>query len=139
MIRDRVDILLISETKIDSTFPKPQFFLQGYSEPLRLDRTSDGGGLLLYLRSDIPVKPLPLISGSIECILSEIIISKKKWLLIGTYNPNKSLISNYLSTRELNLCHYLSFYDNVFLFGDFNREIDEEPMSDFCSIYNFKV
>ena len=67
MVTDRVDILLISETKLDSTFPKPQFYLDGYSEPHRLDRTASGGGLLLYLRSDIPVKALPLILGGIEC------------------------------------------------------------------------
>ena len=41
MIRGRVDILLISETKLDSTFPRPQFFLQGYSEPHRLDRCEE--------------------------------------------------------------------------------------------------
>ena len=30
MIRGRIDILLISETKIDCTFPKPQFFIEIY-------------------------------------------------------------------------------------------------------------
>ena len=77
IIRGRVDIMLISETKLDNTFPKPQFFLQCYSEPIRLDRTANGGGLLLYLRDDIPVKPLPVIAGNIECVISEITISKK--------------------------------------------------------------
>ena len=83
MITNRVDILLISETKLDSTFPKSQFFLHGYSEPHRLDRTANGGGLLLYLRNDIPAKPLSLVTGNIECIILEVTISKKKWLLIG--------------------------------------------------------
>ena len=138
MIKDRLDILLISETKLDGTFPKPQFFLQGYSEPHRLDRTANGGGLLLYLRSDIPAKPLPLVSGNIECIFLEITISKKKWLLIGTYNPEKSLISKHLSTLEISLCHYLSLYDNVIIFGDFNSEIGEEAMDDFCNLFHLK-
>ena len=84
-----------------------QFSLQGYSEPLRLDRTAFGGGLLLYFRDDIPVKPLPLISGNIECILSEITTAKNKWILIGTYNPNKSLILKHLSTLELSLLSLL--------------------------------
>ena len=117
MIRGRVDILLISETKLDSSFPKPQFFIQGYSEPHRLDRTAFGGGLLFYFRDDIPIKPLPLISENIECILSEITISKKKWLFIGTYNSKKSLISSHLSTLEVSLCHYLASYDNVIMCG----------------------
>ena len=134
MIKDRVDILLISETKLDNTFPKPQFFLNGYSEPHRLDRTANGGGLLLYLRSDIPAKPLQLVTGNIECIILEVTISKKKWLLIGTYNPNKSMISSYLSVLEESLRHYMSSFDNVIILGDFNSEIREEAMDDFCEL-----
>ena len=137
-LHKRIDILLISETKLDSTFPKPQFFLQGYSEPIRLDRTANGGGLLLYIRDDIPVKPLPVIVGDIECVISEITISKKTWLLLGTYNPSKSLISQHLSTLEKSLCHYLSTNDNVLIFGDFNSEIKDEAMDEFCSLYNLK-
>ena len=81
IISNRVDILLISETKIDGTFPKSQFIKQGYSEPYRLDRTAHGGGLLLYVRNDIPSKQLPLVEGSIECIFMEATISKKSGFL----------------------------------------------------------
>ena len=77
MTTNRVEILLISETKLDNTFPGPQFFLHGYSQPHRLDRTAKGGGLLFYLRNDIPAKPLSLISENIECIILEITVSKK--------------------------------------------------------------
>ena len=38
IIKDNVDILLVSETKIDDTFPDGQFFIEGYREPIRLDR-----------------------------------------------------------------------------------------------------
>ena len=31
LIKDKVDIMLISETKLDCTFPKSQFILDGYS------------------------------------------------------------------------------------------------------------
>ena len=138
MITGKVDILLISETKLDSSFPMPQFFLPGFSEPRRLDRTSNGGGLLLYLRDDIPAKPLPIISGNIECIIQEINISKKKWVLFGIYNPMKSQISSYLSILQTSLSHYLSSYDNVLIFGDFNSEIGEDDMCEFCSLYDLK-
>ena len=37
IIKDIIDILMISETKLDSSFPKGQFQLHGYSEPYRLD------------------------------------------------------------------------------------------------------
>ena len=47
---------MISETKIDSSFPISQFSMTGYSIPFRLDRTSHGGGILFFVIKDIPCK-----------------------------------------------------------------------------------
>ena len=54
LIKDKIDIFLISETKLDSSFPSGQFVIQSYSTPFRLDRNQNEGGLLLYVREDIP-------------------------------------------------------------------------------------
>ena len=35
-----VDVLLITECKLDDSFPTAQFHMQGYSSPFRLDRNS---------------------------------------------------------------------------------------------------
>ena len=32
-VGDNIDILIVAETKIDNSFPKGQFFMQGFSEP----------------------------------------------------------------------------------------------------------
>ena len=53
MIKDNGDILLISETKIDSSFPTAQFHIDGYII-YRSDRNENGGGLLLYIRDEVP-------------------------------------------------------------------------------------
>ena len=47
---------MVSETKLDDTFPTSQFLMQDSSAPFRNDRTSKSGGILLYLREDIPCK-----------------------------------------------------------------------------------
>ena len=39
-----VDVLLIGETKLDSSFPDAQFFIEGYNKPLRLDVSGMNGG-----------------------------------------------------------------------------------------------
>ena len=57
-IQDNIDILMISETKRGASFPIGQFLLNGYRTPLRLDRNAHGGGILLYVREDIPSKLL---------------------------------------------------------------------------------
>ena len=53
-IRDKIDILMISETKLDNSFPKNAFLIPGFKEPYRAERNCHGGGILLYVRSDIP-------------------------------------------------------------------------------------
>ena len=39
----------VSQTKLDDTFPVGQLCFDGYSTPYRPDRTSQGGGILLYI------------------------------------------------------------------------------------------
>ena len=42
MISGNIDILLITETKIDSSFPNSLFQIDGYTTPYLFDRDSDG-------------------------------------------------------------------------------------------------
>ena len=39
---------MISETKIDETFPKGYFLIEGFSTPYRLDRDSRWGDHVIY-------------------------------------------------------------------------------------------
>ncbi|XP_060590322.1 uncharacterized protein LOC132745424 [Ruditapes philippinarum] len=50
-----VDLLFISETKLDSTFRDGLFDIPGYKLQRR-DRTSSGGGIAAFIRSDIPAR-----------------------------------------------------------------------------------
>ena len=52
-IKGNIDVLLVSETKIDDSFPIRNLFIDGFSTPYRLDRNSNGGGLMLFVREDI--------------------------------------------------------------------------------------
>ena len=87
--RGKVDILIVTETKLDSTFPTSQFVTDGYSEPYRFDRNRNGGGVLIYIREDIPSKLLAdhKLPHDIEGIFVELNLRKKKWLLFGSYHP----------------------------------------------------
>ena len=77
---------MISETKLDSSFPVNQFLIDGFSPPYRLDRNADVGGIMLYVREDIPSKPLSNndTDNEIENIFVEINLRSKKWLICGT-------------------------------------------------------
>ena len=52
-VKGNVDIFMISETKIDDSFPTMQFHIEGYFV-FRLDRSEYGGGILVYVREEIP-------------------------------------------------------------------------------------
>ena len=78
-IKDNVDILMISETKLDESFPTSQFFMNGFSCPHRLDRNcSGGGGILLYIREDIPSKLLSIERDLTEAFLLKLIYTTRK-------------------------------------------------------------
>ena len=79
-----IDILMVSETKIDMSFPTSQFVIQGFAAPFRLDRIITGGGILVFVRDDIPSKLLNIsyVSSDTECLTIEINLRKTKWLLI---------------------------------------------------------
>ena len=89
-----VDILMLSETKLDSTFPSIQFLINGFSFPHRLDQNSKNGGTLLYVRDKIIVLPLNRYSfpPHIEILFFELNQRNRKWLACCSYNPHKKLI-----------------------------------------------
>ena len=49
-ITGNIDILMVSETKLDESFPIGQFFIEGFSILYRVDRNANGGGIMLFVR-----------------------------------------------------------------------------------------
>ena len=58
MVQHKVDILVLTETKINSSFLNQQFHNEGFCFSYRLNRNKHGGGVLVYIREDIPSKIL---------------------------------------------------------------------------------
>ena len=79
MVTGNLAILVITETKLDESFPSSQFILEGYQVPLRLDRNSEGGGIIVYVEG-IPCKILKSYNtiGDFEGIFFEINLRKNK-------------------------------------------------------------
>ena len=51
-------ILIVTETKIDASFPTVQFSDAAYQKPHRLDVSEKSGGILLYINSSIHSRQL---------------------------------------------------------------------------------
>ena len=92
MVKDNIDILMVSETKLDSSFPQAQFRIEGYVPQFRYDRNSHGGDILLFIREDIATKIISITPlKAFEGIFVELNFRKKKVLLCCSYNPHKNL------------------------------------------------
>ena len=76
MLPEVLDVLMITETKLDDTFPEQQFYIEGFNIPFRLDRNRHGGGLLLYVRNNINAVFLKsyVFPDNIEAFLIEILL-----------------------------------------------------------------
>ena len=77
-------ILLITEIKLDNTFPVSQFHTDGFSIPYRLDRNRSGSGVIVYLREDIPSK---LPKHSFKEDISGLFVEINFILLSEIYHP----------------------------------------------------
>ena len=95
-IRGNADILLVSETKIDDSFPQGQFVIDGFSALYRLGRNCLGGGLMLFVREDIPSNLLTIEEKPIESFYVELNLRNSKWLVNCSYNPHKNSIGSHL-------------------------------------------
>ena len=95
IIPGNIDMFVLTETKLDVSFPTAQFCIEGFSTPYRLDRDRNGGGILIYVREDIPSRFLTLhdFPYDIEGLFVEINLRKTKWLLFGTYTLLAKMIS----------------------------------------------
>ena len=139
-IQRNLDILLVSETKIDESFPSAQFKIPGFATPFRYDKSSNSGGLLLYVRKDIPSKLIKFENSNdnIQLLFTEINLFKKTWLIGCSYNPHKSMISSHLTVLSLCLDKFTQQYENIILMGDYNCDPNHTEMADFCEVYGLK-
>ena len=49
-VKENIDILMSSETKVDDSFPIENFLIDGFSTPYCSDCDSNGGGIMLFLK-----------------------------------------------------------------------------------------
>ena len=79
-----LDILILTETTVDDSFPGKQFHIQGFNIPFRLNRNIYGGGLLLYVRNNINAVLLQsyVFPDNIKALFIEIPLKSCKWLYV---------------------------------------------------------
>ena len=77
-IKGNFDILVKSETKFDESFPEGQFKVPSFTLSFRRDRNELGGGIMVFVREDIPSKVISKETLSKEGMFIELNFRKKK-------------------------------------------------------------
>ena len=115
---------MISETKLDESFPVSQFLIRGFENTIRLNRSSSVGEIILYIKEGIPFKLLEsnFLSANTEVFLVKVKINKKKSLLCCSYNPHTPLIQKHMNKLGKALDIYLHKYNHILLIGNLIRK-----------------
>ena len=50
-IKGSIDIFMVSERKLDDSFPEGQFLIKSFHSPFRFDKNRNSGGFMLYVES----------------------------------------------------------------------------------------
>ena len=109
--------------------------LKNFGITHRLDRNSNGVGLLLYVCKDIPSKFLKVkFDCNIESICVEVNLRKRKWFINGLYNPKKSFLSNHLECLNHIIDEYSKLYQHFLFLIDFNASVSEKCLEKICNL-----
>ena len=96
MIEGYIDVLMISESNLDNNFTDGKFLIEGDGVSIQINRNILGGGIMLFVRSDIADKSLSVDIDS-ESFFDELNLPKKKLLLNCSDNPEGSNIKLHLN------------------------------------------
>ena len=136
---NNIDILMIGETKLDSSFPNNQFLMQGYHRPYRLDVTARSGGLLIFVKSHLPTRQLTTLSipVDLQILPFEINLRREKWLVVTIYRPPKQRIFYFLEGLSSIIDFYTQAYEKHIIIGDFNMQPGFDNMSEFIISHGY--
>ncbi|CAG2185908.1 unnamed protein product [Mytilus edulis] len=140
--RNIVDILFLSETKLDDSFPDAMFTVDNFSF-YRSDRNKYGGGVLAYMRSDLAGdRNKQAEFQDIESIALEVTTEDNKWLFIGAFQQPSIPDSTFSTDFNLTTDKVIKKYDNVLIMGDLNFNMLDDnkssTLNDSCDIFCMK-
>ena len=137
------DILCVTETKLNKEY-KDTIYENDYYKMHRKDKTSSSGGMIMWVRSDIPQIRLKHreFDGGSECHIESMVIDLKirtqSWHLLLVYKNPKVSNNRFLPKIK-------QFYDaatleaqEVILLGDINIDMqhgNDEMTEEICGIY----
>ena len=124
----QASIIILTETKIDSSYPNSQFKMTNYRLH-RNDRKKRGGGILAYVRSGLGARRLatPKAYKTLEPLVLDVNQGGKDIVLVGLYRtPTRKNEPNYFSQLKDELINLITWAiaqrNTLILRGDLNLD-----------------
>jgi exonuclease III len=64
---DHPDIVFFTETHLDKLVLDKNIHFSGYDSPVRKDRNSDGGGIIMYYKTHVNIKRRVDLENTLAC------------------------------------------------------------------------
>ena len=101
----KLDILILTESKLDNTIPSSLITLPGYHEPLRRDRNRNGGGVLVYIAENLIFNQKEhLQSENFEHIWVDVQIRNVRLAINALYRPPNETSQSHTNFLETTTC-----------------------------------
>ena len=110
-----IDYFVISEAKLDNSFPNAQLTINNYEIRARRKRDKRGGGLIEFVRKGLICNRFRKYESlNIEINSSEVTIPNKNWVIFSIYRPpNKSNLLAFFKELGKYLHQASENYDNI--------------------------
>ena len=119
-----LDYFVLSETKLDNSFPCAQFQISDYEIRARRDRNKYGGGLIEFVKKGLICKRMKTFETvNSQCICSEFTIPNKSGFFSFYCPPSQENLELFFEQLSSCLNKANETYENFIAMGDFNIDI----------------
>ena len=131
---NNADILLISETKLDSSFPDAQCFIECYNKPLRLHVSRRSR---VFMKWHLPSRQLTKIKipRDIQIVTFKLNLRKETWLVVSVYKLHAQHATTFLNRLFQIIDVYSIKYEKQVII-DFNLTPNNKSRREFVDLYS---
>ena len=119
------DVIILTETHLDSTIKSSEFLPDGYRGDIRKDRNRFGGGVMLAIKSCYDVDLIELEDVDAETVWASVQAENNRKIVIGAFYRQPNHKVDQLEQLEKSLDQVTNKFKNnqnttILLAGDFN-------------------
>lgn len=137
LINRNFDVLVITETKLDSTFADALFHIDGFRF-IHHDRNINGGGVMIYWSSDLIFKHVN------EALMLKLKVGRSWLMVAGVYKPLSLKFCKWKEELFKLFEHATSACEDILVLGDLNCDIlrpldnggEGRHLLDMCDIFS---